>query len=72
MERKGQDQTKLEHIDKKVRVAFGADEEGLVEEYDRLAVQLESSEESAAPEGDFERILKRVEETVGKKHKSKG
>ncbi len=72
MKKKGQDQAKPEYIDKKVRVAFGADEEQLAEEYDRFAAQIGSSEEPAVPEGEFERILKRVGETIEKNHKPKG
>lgn len=72
MKKKGRDQAKLGHIDKKVREAFGVDEERLAEEYDRLAEQMKSSETPAAPEGEFEKLLKRVEEAAGKKHKPKG
>ena len=72
MKRRGQDQAKPEHIDKKVREAFGADEEQLAEEYDRIEAQLKPSEEPAVPEGEFEKLLKRLGETAEKKHKPKG
>ncbi len=66
MKKKGQDQAKHEYVDKKVRVVFGADEGRLAEEYDRIAAGLDGSDEPAAPEGEFEKILKRVEKAVEK------
>lgn len=72
MKKKGQDQAKHEYVDKKVRVVFGADEGRLAEEYDRIAAGLDGLGEPAAPEGEFEKILKRVEEAVEKKSEPKG
>ena len=43
-----------------------------LEHIDRLAEQMKSSETPAAPEGEFEKLLKRVQEAAGKKHKPKG
>ena len=73
MKKKGRDQAKLEHIDKKVREAFGVNEERLAKEYDWFAKQLKALKAPAAPEGEFDKLLNRVEEgTAGKKHKPKG